>query len=197
MFFYGCRQEWYLLYINWMPRQGRSQKWQLCSRVGIHNPKKTKGFWNGASFKHSMFHFSFGVCCLFIVTATSDTIDQNCTYIQNPSFPSVYSSQTALTYTINKCSSDACSVRLDFETFAISGPAVTTEATGGTCTDSFVASGTSGITSPVICGMNAGQHSKYFYTSSIISSDVLSFSKNQFLGGSQVINWSWNPEYET
>ena len=135
-----------------------------------------------------MFHFSFGVCCLFIVTATSDTIDQNCTYIQNPSFPSVYSSQTALTYTINKCSSDVCSVRLDFETFAISGPAVTTEATGGTCTDSFVASGTSGITSPVICGMNAGQHSKYFYTSSIISSDVLSFSKNQFPGGSQVIN---------
>ena len=112
--------------------------------------------------------YSFGVCCLFIVTATSDTIDQNCTYIQNPSFPSVYSSQTALTYTINKCSNDVCSVRLDFETFATQGPALTDESVGGTCTDSFVASGTSGITSPVICGSNAGQHSKYFYTSSII-----------------------------
>ena len=119
-------------------------------------------------FHQCKFHFSFGVCCLFIVTATSDTIDQNCTYIQNPSFPSVYSSQTALTYTINKCSNDVCSVRLDFETFATQGPALTDESVGGTCTDSFVASGTSGITSPVICGSNAGQHSKYLYTSSII-----------------------------
>ena len=106
------------------------------------------------------------------MTATSDTIDQNCTYIQNPSFPSVYSSQTALTYTINKCSSDVCAVRLDFETFATQGPALTTEGVGGTCTDSFVASGTSGITSPVICGSNAGQHSKYFYTSSVISNEI-------------------------
>jgi len=100
----------------------------------------------------------FGVCCLFIVTATSTTIDQNCTYIQNPSFPSVYSSQTALTYTINKCSSDVCSVRLDFETFQIKGPADTLEATGGACVDGFVASGTSGITTPTICGLNSGQH---------------------------------------
>ena len=67
------------------------------------------------------YDFSFGVCCLFIVSSTSDTINQNCTYIQNPSFPSVYSSQTALTYTINKCSSDVCSVRLDFETMTIQG----------------------------------------------------------------------------
>ena len=63
--------------------------------------------------------YSFGVCCLFIVTATSTTIDQNCTYIQNPSFPAVYSAATALAYTINKCSSDVCSVRLDFETFQV------------------------------------------------------------------------------
>jgi len=101
----------------------------------------------------------FGVCCLFIVTATSTTIDQNCTYIQNPSFPSVYSAATALTYTINKCSSDVCSVRLDFETFQIRGPATTLEAANAhNCLDSFVASGTSGITTPVICGLNAGQH---------------------------------------
>jgi len=99
----------------------------------------------------------FGVCCLFIVTSTSDTINQNCTYIQNPSFPSVYSSQTALTYTINKCSGDVCAVRLDFETMTIAGPATTLETTG-TCTDSFVATGTSGLSTPVICGKNTGQH---------------------------------------
>ena len=105
--------------------------------------------------------YSFGVCCLFVVTATSTTIDQNCTYIQNPSFPSVYASQTSLTYEINKCSSDVCAVRLDFEAFQIAGPTLTTEVAGGACVDSFVASGTSMITTPTICGLNAGQHSKY------------------------------------
>ena len=91
------------------------------------------------SFKFHSF-YSFGVCCLFIVTATSTTIDQNCTYIQNPIFPSVYSAATALTYTINKCSSDVCSGRLAFETFQIRGPATTLEAANAhNCLDSFVA----------------------------------------------------------
>ena len=81
-------------------------------------------------------------------------------HIQNPSFPSAYSSQTALTYTINKCSSDVCSVRLDFESFTIEGPADTIETGGGACMDSFQATGTSGIATPIICGMNTGQHSK-------------------------------------
>ena len=39
------------------------------------------------------------------------------------------------------------------------GPSDTLETTG-VCTDSFIASGTSGITTPVICGMNTGQHRK-------------------------------------
>ena len=52
----------------------------------------------------------FGVCCLFIVSSASSSISENCTYIQNPSFPSVYSSETALTYTINKvCFICSCS----------------------------------------------------------------------------------------
>lgn len=100
----------------------------------------------------------FGVCCLFIVTDTATTINQNCTYIQNPSFPSVYSSETALTYTINKCSCDVCSLRLDFESFSLRGPADTLETDGGACQDSLVISGTSGLSSPVICGLNSGQH---------------------------------------
>ena len=29
------------------------------------------------------------------------------------------------------------------------------------CTDSLVVSGTSGLSTPVICGSNAGQHSKF------------------------------------
>ena len=94
------------------------------------------------------------------MTSTSTTISENCTYIQNPSYPSVYSETSALTYTINKCSASVCAVRLDFETFATAGPSATTETSGGVCTDSFVVTGTSGLSTPVICGSNAGQHCK-------------------------------------
>ncbi len=91
------------------------------------------------------------------MTATSTNIDQNCTYVQNPSFPSVYSATTALTYTVKKCSDDVCALRLDFESFFIEGPADTVETTGGVCTDSFQAKG-SGESTPVICGQNANEH---------------------------------------
>jgi hypothetical protein len=46
----------------------------------------------------------FGVCCVFIISATGGVITQNCTYIQNPNFPSTYSGSTAVSYTISKCS---------------------------------------------------------------------------------------------
>ncbi len=77
---------------------------------------------------------------MFVYSASSSTISENCSYIQNPGFPSVYSATSTATYTINKCSSDVCDVRLDFETFNIVGPASTEEPTGGVCTDSFVLS---------------------------------------------------------
>ncbi len=47
--------------------------------------------------------FRFGVCCLFVVTTGGTEITENCTYLQNPNFPSTYSSTSALTYTVNKC----------------------------------------------------------------------------------------------
>ena len=53
---------------------------------------------------------------------------------------------------------EVCQVRLDFESFQIDGPTATTEADGGACVDSLVVSGSSGLSSPVICGSNAGQH---------------------------------------
>ena len=104
--------------------------------------------------------FRFGVCCLFIVSSQFETITQNCTYIQNPSYPSVYSDTASVTYTIKKCSASVCSVRLDFETFTTLGPTSTAESSGGVCVDSFVVTGTSGLSTPVICGKNTGQHSK-------------------------------------
>ena len=46
----------------------------------------------------------FGICCLFTISGTTGlTVSQNNTYIQNPSFPSVYTDTTALSYTVNKC----------------------------------------------------------------------------------------------
>ena len=94
--------------------------------------------------------------------SASDEITQNCTYIQNPSFPSAYTETTALTYTVKKCADDVCAVRLDFETFTTQGPAATGEASGGLCVDSLEIKGSSGLSSPIICGMNTGQHGKDF-----------------------------------
>ena len=49
--------------------------------------------------------FRFGVCCVFIVTDSGATINQNCTYIRNPGYPSPYTGSSGVSYTINKCSS--------------------------------------------------------------------------------------------
>ena len=110
-----------------------------------------------------LYSFRFGVCCVFIISTTSSKTANNCSYIQNPDFPSVYSETSSLTYTIEKCSPDVCAVRLDFETFTTAGPSATDETNGGACTDSFVVTGTSGLTTPTICGKNSGQHSKTFF----------------------------------
>lgn len=128
----------------------------------------------------------FGVCCLFTVSAGASQITQNCTYIQNPSFPSVYSDTTSLRYTINKCSSEVCQVRLDFETFNIAGPAATTEATGGLCVDSFVVTGTSGLSTPVICGLNTGEHIYIEMGATDASTATIDFT---FAGASTIRNW--------
>merc|ERR1719367_1882270 len=130
----------------------------------------------------------FGVCCLFVLSSTSKlTVSENNTYIQNPSFPSVYSETSALTYTINKCAASVCSVRLDFETFATAGPTSTAEATGGVCTDSFVVTGTSGLSTPVICGSNAGQHI-YMEMGNSGSSDTATLAFT-FSGTSTIRTW--------
>jgi len=102
----------------------------------------------------------FGICCLFTLSSSSSlTVSQNNTYIQNPSFPSVYTDTSALTYTVNKCADNICAFRLDFETFQTEGPSTFTEASGGACVDTFqVTTSPSQSTIPVICGANAGQH---------------------------------------
>lgn len=101
----------------------------------------------------------FGVCCVFMYDTTSDTtVSYNDTYLQNPNYPSAYDETSSLTYTVNKCSSDICWLRLDFETFQNLGPALTTEVSGGLCVDTFKVTVNSGQTVPELCGQLTGQH---------------------------------------
>merc|ERR1712223_702829 len=101
----------------------------------------------------------FGVCCLFVYSSASTTISQNCSYIQNPNFPSAYASTSTIAWQINKCATNICTTRLDFETFTTTGPTVTNDATTATLMDSFVVkSSPSGFTAPTIAGENKGQH---------------------------------------
>jgi hypothetical protein len=59
---------------------------------------------------------------------------------------------------------DICSLRLDLETFSITGPRGSDELDGGLCSiDSFKATGLrfAANSVPTICGENSGMHSKY------------------------------------
>eukprot|EP00093_Oithona_nana_P013825 13825.XXX_144505_146013_1 [CDS] Oithona nana genome sequencing. len=98
----------------------------------------------------------FGVCCLFSSSKSGDTIRENCSYVQNPNFPSVYTTSQAVTYTVEKCTKGVCFLRLDFEAFSILGPGSTLEVDGGVCTDKLET--TTGFQVPLICGQNAGHH---------------------------------------
>ncbi len=102
----------------------------------------------------------FGVCCVFTYSTTSQTtVNYNDTYLQNPGFPSTYGDTGTLSYTINKCSSDVCWLRLDFETFQTEGPADTDETpSGGACTDMLTLTVSTGQQIPTLCGQLTGQH---------------------------------------
>merc|ERR1719262_1847959 len=79
----------------------------------------------------------FGVCCLFVYSKASTTISQNCSYIQNPNFPSAYGSTSTIAWQINKCATNICTMRLDFETFTTAGPTVTNDNTPAANIDSL------------------------------------------------------------
>ena len=99
------------------------------------------------------------MCCLFVATSGNGRLNQNCSYIQNPGFPSaVADAATALTYTVTRCSNgqwigwtliqlyvvrvctiaEVCSLRLDFESSTLTGVGGTAEVDEGECTtDTF------------------------------------------------------------
>ena len=47
----------------------------------------------------------FGICCVFTLNGddSTQTVNYNDTYIQNPGFPTVYTDTSSLSYTVNKC----------------------------------------------------------------------------------------------
>lgn len=66
----------------------------------------------------------FGVCCKLITNTCGDTVSNNCTYLQNPSFPStdLPADGTTCSFTIST-NSEICQLRLDFATFELAVPA--------------------------------------------------------------------------
>ncbi|TRY62107.1 hypothetical protein TCAL_16301, partial [Tigriopus californicus] len=76
---------------------------------------------------------------------------ENCTYLVEAS--SSNPTSDPCTFTICKCSSNICRIRLDFTTFSIAGGAI-----GDCTTDSFSVTSPGNYGSPLICGFNTGQH---------------------------------------
>ena len=87
-------------------------------------------------------------------------MSQNCSYLKNPGYPSAYTSTSSCQFTIDKCDSSVCDLRLDFEKFTTNGPAATDETDGGLCQDMLTVTVNTGQAIPEICGENSGQHSK-------------------------------------
>jgi hypothetical protein len=99
---------------------------------------------------------------------------QNCTY-----FVSTGTEVGECTMSVCPCNNNICQLRLDFNTFSITGPDTATATvgkmlsgqilTGGTSvslateclTDTFSVTNPGGNAPPVICGLNTGQHSMF------------------------------------
>jgi hypothetical protein len=108
---------------------------------------------------------SFGVCCVVKVNTCGGTVTQNASYIESVGFPTVITTAGSCAYTVTRCSSDICQVRLDFINTVLQQPAAATGlcadtltiAPGGGTTVSATQAGTADP--PVICGtISSGTH---------------------------------------
>ncbi|XP_019870330.2 uncharacterized protein LOC109598852 [Aethina tumida] len=98
-----------------------------------------------------------GRCCLVQRTCGS-TSSYNNTYFVNSNYPNGNPAPTQCVYTIRKCNSDICQVRLDFLALSLAQP----DGNGYCVTDSVqVVGGASTV--PIICGENSGQHMYVYF----------------------------------
>jgi len=119
----------------------------------------------------------FGVCCVVKTSTCGTTVAQNCSYIQNPSFPTGYAPTTATNcqfkvkplgtskknqifanlmcpFSTYLSFLDICQLRLDFLKLQISAKA----ATGACGTNTLTINGPTARDPPVLCGTITGQH---------------------------------------
>ena len=94
------------------------------------------------------------------MTACGGNIERNGTHVQNPGYSDKYKTADTCTYNLLKSDKEICFFRLDFVTFNIDGPSLTTDTlTSQDCnTDSMSFTTPSSNAPPTICGYNTGQH---------------------------------------
>ncbi|KAJ8975888.1 hypothetical protein NQ317_011359, partial [Molorchus minor] len=93
-----------------------------------------------------------GVCCV-IQRTCGETSTLNNTYFVSPGFPNAYTDSSLCSFTIQKCNSGICQVRIDFLALSLAQPD-----DNGTCTtDALLITGGASVI-PVICGDKSGQH---------------------------------------
>jgi len=136
---------------------------------------------------------SFGVCCIFSLSCGS-TSTENSTYHAITAY-STNTDASPCTYTICPCNTDVCKIRIDMETFVTAGPFTVVDAinalitagpkVGDCVTDSFSVTNPGGVSPPVICGTNTGQH---MYVDASPECNILSFNIDQ----TSSISRSWN-----
>jgi len=103
---------------------------------------------------------SFGVCCVIRVSTCGGSVSQNCSYIENPGYPSEYTTTGDCSYTVTRCQDDICQLRLDFFRAILQQPTDST----GLCTNTILTttSGSTGATfqntPPLLCGTLTDQH---------------------------------------
>merc|ERR1711962_688197 len=103
----------------------------------------------------------FGVCCKFSGTCGGTTS------LNNTYFKSTDADTSPCTFTVCKCSSDICSIRLNFDTFSTDQPSSSFPAaptsggygsSRGQCLTSQFQISNDGPAAPTICGTNTGYH---------------------------------------
>jgi hypothetical protein len=141
---------------------------------------------------------SFGVCCVIRVSTCGGVASSNCTYIDNPGYPSSYKTTGDCSYTITRVQTDICQIRLDFFSAVLQQPVATT----GLCTSTILTTtqGSTGVTfyntPPLLCGTLTGQH-VYVEAGTANTAATLKFTLASALDNTWRIKVSqiecWNP----
>lgn len=129
----------------------------------------------------------FGVCCIFRVsTCPLSTVTQNCTFIENPGFPTAHKKTGACVYSVTRMQSDICQIRLDFTQTLLAAP---TTAKGACTADHLVfAPGATNLVAssmpPTLCGKLTGHH-LYMDAGTATTAAKLTFT----IGTASTQNW--------